>query len=561
MPHRPLLHRALARLGIAHAAAATRRFFRAVERADRTQMALLRRLLRAHAASSFGHDHGLADIRDYETFRRRIPIQRYEDIAPYIERVRRGEVSALFAPNTPILMFALTSGTTAEPKYIPVTQQVLAETRRGWNIWGLKALLDHPHCILRHITQVTSPMEDHRAPSGVPCGAITGLLAATQKRVVRKYYTTPLLVSKIADSQAKYYTIMRLAIPKDVAWLVTANPGTLLLLARIAADNAETLIRDIRDGTLSSDMPIDPDIRAALARQLRPDPEGARRLQGILDKHGALLPRHYWRPGFLAHWTGGTMGLYRSEFPSVFGHVPARDIGLIASEGRMTIPLADDTATGVLAVTGQFFEFIPEAEYDSSQPTVLRSADLETGSNYFLLLTNASGLFRYDIGDRVRVTDWMGEAPMVEFLSRDAHTSSLAGEKLTEDQVILAMGAACAPHPPVELFVLAPRWGSPPRYRLYIETPVARSHRDLAVRLDDALGRANLEYASKRNTLRLGPVELCTVDHGALARHDRELRRHRASTSEQFKHQYLIARPDADGDLAALRAADTMHPA
>ena len=103
---------------------------------------------------------------------------------------------------------------------------------------------------------MTSPMEDHRSASGVPCGAITGLLAATQKRLVRRYYTSPLAIAGIGDSLAKYYTIMRLAIPRDVAWMVTANPATLLVLARTADDHRERLIRDIHDGTLTPEMPV-----------------------------------------------------------------------------------------------------------------------------------------------------------------------------------------------------------------------------------------------------------------------------------------------------------------
>ena len=82
-------------------------------------------------------------------------------------------------------------------------------------------------------------MCDHVAESGLPCGAITGLLARSQKRLVRKYYVAPLAIADIRDPTAKYYAIMRLAIPSDVAFLVTANPSTLLLLARTADTHKE----------------------------------------------------------------------------------------------------------------------------------------------------------------------------------------------------------------------------------------------------------------------------------------------------------------------------------
>src|SRR5262249_37224071 len=160
--------------------------------------------------------------------------------------------AALLGRGQRILMFALTSGTTREPKYIPVTPHFLAEYRRGWNAWGLRALLDHPGCFLRRIVQVSSPMNDAVTSAGVPCGAITGLMARTRKPWVRTSSGPPLAIPHTKAPTAKYSTIMRLAVPRDVAFLIAANPATLLLLARTANDHRESLIRDIRDGTLSS---------------------------------------------------------------------------------------------------------------------------------------------------------------------------------------------------------------------------------------------------------------------------------------------------------------------
>jgi len=549
------LDRLLGLLATTHASANTRRFMRAARRATATQDALLADLIRRGVDSAFGRDHHFAAIRSYADFQANVPIRTYDDLTPYIDRLLHGETSALLPPGERILMFALTSGTTAEPKYIPVTPRVLADSRRGWNAWGVKAVLDHPGSLLRHIVQVTSPMNDHAAPSGIPCGAITGLLANTQKRLVRRYYTSVPAIARISDSQAKYYTIMRLAIPRDVAWLVTANPSTLLLLARTADAHRERMIRDIHDGTLCDEMSVDASIRQAIATRLAPDPSCARRLERIVAERGALLPKDYWNLTFRAHWCGGTMGLYQTQFPAYFGDIPVRDIGLVASEGRMSIPVEDGTGAGILAVTSQFFEFIPAGEYGTRRPTVLRSNELTRDEDYFLVLTNAGGLYRYDMGDRVRVTGHLGEAPVIEFLSRDAHTASMAGEKLTEDQVVMAMrrvlqgaGGDAAPPRFVD-FVLSPHWADVPRYRLYVEANDARPLDNLAARFDEALCGVSVEYASKRKTLRLEGVELAELPNGTLADRDRALRRQRAKTSEQFKHQYLLPKPGLDTEL------------
>ena len=555
MAHRTFLDSLLAKAASFQAERTTRKFIALLARALQHPSDLLTSLIRRGTGRRFGRDHGLDRIRSYGDFCGQIPIYSYADISSYIEKVRAGDVGALLPRDERVLMFALTSGTTAQPKYIPITPTVLAECRRGWNIWGVKAIMDHPPSLLRHILQVTSSMNDHAAPSGVPCGAITGLLAATQKRLVRKYYTSPAVVAGIKDPTAKYYTIMRLAIGRDVSWAVTANPSTLMLLAKTADEYKTQLIRDVRDGTLWGDLPVSPEIRDALRPRLAAQPDVAARLDRIASKSGALYPKDYWRMDFLAHWTGGTMGLHRSQMPRYFGEVPVRDIGLIASEGRMSIPLSNETTSGVLSITSHFFEFIPAEEYGTDKPTVLRMHEVRESEEYFLLLTNASGLYRYDIGDRVRVTGWMGQAPMIEFLSRDAHTSSLTGEKLTEHQAVLAMQAVCGEGPDrIAEFVLAPCWGEPPFYRIYVEQSAVRRVARLAERLDLALCKVNGEYESKRETLRLRPVELCTVPEGFLTRRDQELRRARSRTSEQFKHQYLLAKPGWDTDLQAAAA-------
>lgn len=545
--------RLLARIAKAHAGRVTRRVFQAIEDATATQDAYLRRLVSRNAESDFGREHHFGAISGYADFVANVPVRSYSELEPYIERVRRGRTEALFGGGGRILMFALTSGTTAKPKYIPVTQQTLSEWRGGWNVWGLKAILDHEGTILRDIVQVTSPMHDHLSPGGVPCGAITGLLAGTQKRLVRRYYVAPLEVSAIRDSAAKYYTIMRLAITRDVAFMVTANPATLLQLARAADENREQIIRDVRDGTLWQEIPVSTDVRRALVPRMCPQPERARQLETCIDQHDGLYPAHYWNLGFRAHWTGGTMGLYESQFPKYFGQAPVRDIGLLASEGRMSIPLEDGTASGVLTVASQFFEFIPAEEYGTPKPTLVRSHEVQAGREYFLVITNSSGLYRYDLGDRVRVTGRLGQAPLIEFLSRDAHTASLTGEKLTEDQVVLAMERISRSQCEfVANFVLAPEWDDPPRYRLYAETADGECSGALAERLDSALRAINVEYESKRESHRLGPIELTILPVGSLAERDRRLREAKSRTMEQFKHQYLLTKPGSDAELAGV---------
>ena len=571
---RGLLDRLLLLAAKTHARRQLHRFLHDAHRAEFVQENVRRELVRHHADSAFGREHGFAKIRSHADFIRQIPIHGYDDLRPYVERVMNGDVAAMFPRGERILMFATTSGTTDRPKYVPVTSAFLREYRRGWNAFGLKALLDHPAAVLRPILQVVSPIDEQRTERGVPCGAISGLLAATQKGLVKKYYVLPPEVGRIADPESRYYTIVRLALAQDVAWMITASPATQLKVAKTLGEHTESLLRDLHDGDLRPPNPISPEIRRSLDMRLRADPGRARELQRIAQMNGGLTPATAWNLSLLSNWMGGTMGLHLREFPRYFGDCPVRDIGLLATEGRVCVPLEDGTPAGVLDVRGAFFEFIPADEPGaaSSSPQAgrlgtahrLRCHELTLGAEYRVVMSTWAGLFRYDLGDFVRVRGFLGQAPLVEFLHRGAHVSSMTGEKLTEWQVTTAFDrvrregslaldnrvtAADNCSLAVDNFVLAPAWGEPPFYRLYLDEPCTNVDA-LAVRLDEELSRLNIEYASKRASNRLGPIIVSTLPCGTLARLDSLCQHRLGASNEQFKHKYLLTRPDEDAELS-----------
>lgn len=530
--------------------------------ATETQARVLRSHIQANVDSAYGIEHGFGSINSHEDFVARVPITTYADLSPWVERVKAGDLRAMFGGRQRVHMFAMTSGTVDRPKYVPVTDRFLKALRAGWNAFGIKALTDHPDCFMRPIVQVTSPTDEERTSAGYPCGAITGLMAATQKKLVRKYFIPPLSATGITDTLARRYTIMRLAMPEDVSWIVTASPATVLQLARTGDEQAESIIRDIRDGTLSREYPIPDPVREAIESGLRPNRDAAHRLDAIRKRTGRLLPKDYWQLGFLANWTGGTMGLYLREYPEFFGQIPVRDIGLLSTEGRMSIPLHDGTPAGLAAVSSVFFEFIPASEYGSQNPTTLRIHQVSVGEEYFILLTTAAGFYRYDIGDCVRVVGFEGQAPVIEFLHKGAHVSSITGEKITERQAVLAFERASTETGLHEsTFVLAPRWADPPFYRLYVEQPTDAPpdwSARLASALDDALRTINIEYASKRSSARLAPIEVAAVGDGVLKTLDREHASRYRLANEQFKHRYLLTRPNDDDKLTD-HAIHTVH--
>jgi hypothetical protein len=327
--------------------------------------------------------------------------------------------------------------------------------------------------------------------------------------------------------------------------IVAANPSTLVNLARAGDREKESLIRDVRDGTLNRDLDIPVEVRSILERRLRRHPDRAKELEDIVRRTGTLYPVDYWpHECLLGNWTGGSVRAYMRHYPRYFGAHPVRDVGLIASEGRMTIPLEDGTPSGVLDITSHYFEFLPEEEAEKSQPVVIPAHEVEVGRNYFILLTTAYGLYRYDIQDLVRVTGFHNGTPLLEFLSKGSHFANITGEKLSEYHVTQAIERV---QHRLDLtfstYSVAPCWNDEqPYYGLFVEHPDAPPERrgELAGLLEQQLAELNIEYAGKRASGRLGPVRLQLLSEGSWQTWDRQRLARTGGTMEQYKHPCLI---------------------
>ncbi len=529
-------------------------FLLAHKKTAELQDRLLKQLLAAHGDTDFGRDHNLKSVTSYEDFTRAVPVQSYQTLKPYIDKVLGGQRTALIPPDDDVLMFSMTSGTTGEPKHIPVTRRSVTDIRKGWNVFGIRLYRDHPKAWLRHILQISSSMDESRSPSGKPCGAVSGLLAAEQKRIVRRLYTTPISVSQITDPPSKYYTILRCGVGKDVGMITTANPSSTIKLIETGQEHTEQLIRDVADGTLNPPSQIDPQITRQL--RLKPDPALAAKLQAGVDRDGTLLPKHFWSVTVLGNWTGGTMSLYIPRLRELFEGAAIRDIGLLASEGRFSIPLSDSTPAGVAEILGNFLEFIPADQAEDQNPPTLRAHELELSKEYVLVISNWTSLLRYNMDDHVRVVDRFGQSPVFEFLSRGRHTASITGEKITEHQVVESMRLASASAgASVERFILQGKFAQTPYYQLSLEWPDSESANRLADLMDEALSKLNIEYHSKRSTGRLGPIRPVLLDAGVLDKTEANNIRLRKGRTEQYKHQYLLT--NVLTDEAAAGAGDS----
>ncbi|HEY9750275.1 MAG TPA: GH3 auxin-responsive promoter family protein, partial [Allocoleopsis sp.] len=109
----------------------------------------------------------------------------------------------------------------------------------------------------------------------------------------------------------------------------------------------------------------------------------------------------------------------RSHFPDVM----VQGKGLLATEAPMTVPLI--AAQGCVPMLNEVF-----FEFEDSTGKIHRLHELEPAREYSLILSQKGGLYRYRMGDRIRMTHTYLNTPCLEFLGRDQMTSDLVGEKL-----------------------------------------------------------------------------------------------------------------------------------
>lgn len=522
------------------------RFVRLCDDPEAVQTALLQSILRKQTATAFGREHHFGDIRTIDDYRRNVPVGPYERLQPYIDRVAAGETNALIG-NGPVRLLTLTSGTTAARKLIPVTDDSLTAYRLAWNMWGGKMYPDNraKQLFARPIVQLVGDPVEYHSSGGIPCGNMTGYTATIQSRIVRRMFAVPYQVGTVKDSVSKYYTAVRLAIGRPCSVFFAANPSTLLQFGRTLEVNAESLLRDLHNGTLKADLELSDEVRKACASRLKANPKRARELAKIAEQEGTLLPKHVWPPEtiLIGCWTGGSMGPYLRQLPKYFGEPAIRDLGLLASEGRFTLPFENGTASGALEILANYYEFIPEAEIDSQNPTVLGAHELKLGGVYYILPTTQAGLYRYHISDLVRVTGFLGRTPKVEFLSKGSRFANLTGEKLSEHHVTRAFDAVSTKlgYHLHAAYSVAPVWDDrQPHYGLFVERVDGEPPASFLDTFDRELGHNNIEYASKRQSGRLGPVQLRVLAPGYWENWDRHVIASRGSSPEQYKHPCLI---------------------
>ncbi len=518
-----------------------------LNRAADVQRDWLLNRIRLGRDTQFGRDHGFEHIQSLADFRRQVPIAGYDRFAPYINAVAAGDTNALVPDSEKLLQFTITTGSSGVPKLNPVTNTWLNEYRNAWNVWGTKLFADHPGRIGSKMLQMSGTWDMGTTPGGYQISMVSALLMKIQNPLLKPYYLIPDVVNLIPDPVARHYVALRLSIMQDVGWILLMNPGTLIRLAEIGDTYAETLLQDLSDGTLTKKFDVPDPIRKTLAgRYLKRHRAGAKRLADMASRNGRLLPKDYWKSPVIGCWLAGTAGFQSRYLSEFFGNSPMRDMGLVSSEGRHTIPLADTAPAGVPSIESGFYEFVPAEDTTDGHPETLDGHELTPGREYRLIMTTSAGYYRFDIGDIVKCRGFTGQAPLLEFVQKSAHVGDLEGEKVTEHQVVEAAHTAAGKLGlNLGLITAVPRRlaHQQPRYDFLVESadmPDPQQANAFLNSLDSELGNLNFLWRARR---REGVLQSPHLTRLAANEWDRCVRNevHRRGTGDyQYKHPGLV---------------------
>jgi len=461
--------------------------------ARETQARLLLDIIHKNADSHIGRSYRFSDIESVEQYQARVPIQRYEDLQPAILNIANGEKNLLYSENT--LAFEQTSGSTCASKLIPITPSSLAYLRRGIFSWLYDIVRQYPKIGGGKMYWSVSPQTRLKQTTG----AAIAVGLDSDIAYLGEEIASALAPSIIAiDSQIhhnhlatwRWLTVYQLLCNSDINFISVWSPTFLLELFNFIQQNAEECIAFVSSGR-----------HPMFTQRFPPNPERAAELKQAISASHIVVDLLWPQFQLLSCWTHGSSERFISALLTYFTAEQIQGKGILATEGLISIPLHSAEAP-VLALSSGFFEFIDRHD------NVHLCDDVIVGEQYRVVTTFANGLYRYDIGDYVKITGFHQQAPMLQFIGRSSLDSDLCGEKFSDafvaQQLANVRGFA----------MMAPELQPKPHYVLYLDDKhyCGESAAQVISRVEQAL-RQNPQYHYARQLNQLDALSFALVNN------------------------------------------------
>ncbi len=361
------------------------------------QFECLTKLLNAASETEYGRLYDFKSIRSIEEFQQRVPLNSYETIKPYIDRLRRGEQGLLW--NSDIKWFAKSSGTTADKsKFIPVSPESLEEChyKAGKDMFAMY-LNNHPDSAIFDGRNLAMGGSQHisEIESDAYYGDVSAILIKNLPFWAEFLRVPNLEIALLGKWEEKIEKMAHATLEKNVTSIAGVPSWTLLLLNRILEITGKKDISEV------------------------------------------------WQNLEVFFHGGVSFTPYRKQFKELISSSKMNYVETYnASEGFFAI---QDTTTNnemlLMLDYGIFYEFIPFENLHQEHPQALTLEHVELNKNYAVVISTNAGLWRYLIGDTVQFTSL--SPYRIKISGRTKTFINAFGEELIEDNALQAIAVAC----------------------------------------------------------------------------------------------------------------------
>jgi hypothetical protein len=362
-----------------------------------TQKETLYRLLAKAASTEWGIRYSYSSISSVKEYQSGIPVQTYEDIIPYVERLRRGEANLLWPGE--IKWFSKSSGTTStKSKFIPMSREALEDChyRAGKDILIL-------YSIQRPDTRIFSGKSltlggSHKInqfSNDSLYGDLSAILIENAPFWVDIIRTPKQKIALLEDFQEKLDLITRTTINENVTSISGVPSWYLVLIKQILAYTGKSNLLDV------------------------------------------------W-PNLEVFFHGGiSFTPYRDQYKKlILGDQMNYMETYNASEGFFGIQDDPERSDMLLMLDyGIFYEFIPASLINSDTAPAYTLAEVEEGVNYAIIISTNGGLWRYMMGDTIIFTSL--NPFRFRITGRTKHFINVFGEEVIIDNADKALETAC----------------------------------------------------------------------------------------------------------------------
>ena len=437
-------------------------------KAEILQRNVLRQLLSKSCSTEWGSAHGYAKDLSYENFVRQTPLNTYEELKGFIDRMRHGEKDVLWPGR--VKWYAKSSGTTNDKsKFIPVSTDALHDTHYAGGkdavVWYLRnnpksKIFDGKALILGGSHAPNYNLSDSLV------GDLSAILIENINPLVNLVRVPKKSTALLSDFEIKRERIAMEAMKQNVTNLSGVPSWILSVLTR------------------------------------------------VMELSGKQYLNEVW-PNLEIFFHGGVAFTpYRNQYQRLITSPQMHYMETYnASEGFFGLQDdPSDVAMSLMIDYGVFYEFIPMDEFENETPTVLPLWEVETGRNYAMVISTSSGLWRYIIGDMIRFT----EVNPYKFIitGRTKSFINAFGEELIVDNAEKGLAEACRQTGAEVLeYTAAPVFmdnNGKCRHQWVVEfSREPESISEFARILDENLQQINSDYEAKRyKNITLQPLEL-----------------------------------------------------